>query len=276
MSKSKIIDFHTHTFPESVAARAIPALEKAGNVQAHTDGTTTGLLASMDRAGIEKSVLCSIATRVEQFQPILDWSKQVRSKRLIPLPSLHPEDPQLADHVRTIKEEGFIGIKMHPYYQDFFLTEDRMTELYQTVTACDLLLVMHTGFDIAYPRDRRADPAQVVKVLNTFPDLKLITTHLGGWDDWHEVHRLLVGRPVYMEISFALDFLSRQQARNLINSHLPDYILFGTDSPWADQATCLQKLHELGLDEELLEKILRKNAEGVLQHQGETSSGNRQ
>jgi len=177
----------------------------------------------------------------------------IRSNRLIPLPSVHPEDPLLADHIRTIKEQGFVGIKLHPYYQDFFLAEDRLGELYETVIECDLLLVVHTGFDIAYPRIRRADPAQVARVLEKFPDLKLVTTHLGGWDDWEEVQRLLIGRPIYMEISFALDFLSRKQARDLITSHLPEYILFGTDSPWADQATCLLQLQELDLDNELLE-----------------------
>ncbi len=259
-----MIDFHTHAFPESVAARAIPALEKAGNVQAYTDGTTAGLLASMDLAGIEKSVVCSIATRPEQFQPILDWSRQIRSNRLIPLPSVHPEDPLLASHIRTIKEQGFVGIKLHPYYQDFFLAEDRMAGLYETVIECNLLLVAHTGFDIAYPRVRRADPAQVTSLLQHYPDLKLVLTHFGGWDDWKEVHRLLIGKPIYMEISFALDFLSRKQARDLITSHLPDYLLFGTDSPWADQATCLKQLQELNLAKELFEKIIRKNAEGLL------------
>jgi predicted TIM-barrel fold metal-dependent hydrolase len=264
MNTAEIIDFHTHAFPDPVAARAVPALEKAGNVQACADGTVSGLLASMDRANFEKSVICSIATRVEQFQPILDWSKQIRSSRLVPLPSVHPEDPNLADHVKTIKEQGFIGIKMHPYYQNFFLAEDRLTELYQTVTDCGLLLVVHTGFDIAYPRDRRADPAQVIKVVKKFPDLKLITTHLGGWDDWDEVKRLLIGKPVYMEISFALHFLSRTRARNLITAHQPDYILFGTDSPWADQTACLQQLKELELDKSLYEKIVRKNAARLL------------
>ena len=259
-----MIDFHTHAFPESVAARAIPALEKAGNVQAYTDGTTAGLLASMDLAGIEKSVVCSIATRPEQFQPILDWSRQIRSNRLIPLPSVHPDDQLLEDHIRMIKEQGFVGIKLHPYYQDFFLAEDRMAGLYETLIECDLLLVVHTGFDIAYPRVRRADPAQVTSLLQHYPDLKLVITHLGGWDDWEEAHRLLIGKPIYMEISFALDFLSRKQARNLITSHQPDYLLFGTDSPWADQAACLKQLQELNLDKELFKKIIRKNAERLL------------
>ena len=71
----------------------------------------------MDRSGIDQSVLCSIATRPEQFFPILEWSKAIRSDRIIPFPSLHPADPQLLEHLQVIHDEGFKGVKMHPYYQ---------------------------------------------------------------------------------------------------------------------------------------------------------------
>jgi predicted TIM-barrel fold metal-dependent hydrolase len=265
MSDTKIIDFHSHAFPDAVAARAIPALEEAGDVKAYTDGTCSGLLASMDNAGIEKSVICSIATKVDQFQPIFNWSKQVQSKRIIPLPSVHPDDPELIHHIASIKNDGFIGIKMHPYYQNFFLSEKRMSPVYKAVIDNNLFLVMHTGFDIAYPRTRRADPEQVIKVLKTFPELKLITTHLGGWDDWEEVERLLIGRPVYIEISFALDFLDPRNARRLITTHPEEYILFGTDSPWADQKQCLEKVQELELKKELLQKIVWENGIRLLE-----------
>jgi predicted TIM-barrel fold metal-dependent hydrolase len=264
MNPLEIIDFHTHAFPDKVAASAIPALEKEGNIRAYTDGTCRALKASMDRAGIAKSVICSITTRVEHFQPILDWSKQIRSDRLIPLPSVHPLDPRLTSHVRTVKELGFIGIKVHPYYQDFFLAEERMDSLYRALIEHDLLLVTHTGFDIAYPRIRRCDPTQVRAVLKKFPELKLITTHLGGWDDWREVERLLIGRPIYMEISFALDFLSSETMRRLLTAHPAEFLLFGTDSPWQDQAACLRKLEQLNLNELLLKKILRTNGMKLL------------
>jgi predicted TIM-barrel fold metal-dependent hydrolase len=260
-----IIDFHTHAFPDPVAAHAIPALEKEGDVQAYTDGTVSGLLRSMDRAGIEKSVICSIATRVEQFQSILDWSKQIRSNRIIPLPSVHPLDPLLVEHIKTIKEQGFIGIKLHPYYQDFFLGEERMDELYQTLIDCDLLLVVHTGFDIAYPRIRRCDPTQVMKVVDKFPDLKLITTHFGGWDDWQEVRRLLIGKPIYMDLSFSLDYLRREQAKEMLMAHPAEYILFGTDSPWKEQKSCLRKLQGLDLGDDLVDKIIRRNGGKLVQ-----------
>jgi hypothetical protein len=71
----------------------------------------------MDRSGIEQSVLCSIATRLDQFASTLEWSKVIRSPRIIPFSSLHPADPQLLEHLQMLYDEGFKGTRMHPYYQ---------------------------------------------------------------------------------------------------------------------------------------------------------------
>lgn len=258
------IDFHTHAFPDQIAATAIPTLEKKGNVKAYLNGTVSDLLKSMDQAGIEQSVVCSIATRVEQFQSILDWSLSIRSERIIPLPSVHPGDPDRLEHLRRIRDMGFLGLKLHPYYQDFFLDDPELVEFYETIKELDLMVVMHTGYDIGYPRIRRANPERILNLLQMVPGLRLITTHLGGWDEWAEVRELLTGLPVYMEISFALDFLDQLRLRDLIENHPPEYILFGSDSPWADQATTLKMLAKLGLSDELFERIVRENAKALL------------
>lgn len=261
---SGIIDFHTHAFPDELAARAIPFLEEEGNVKAYLDGTVADLLRSMDRAGIERSVICSIATKPQQFRAILDWSLAVRSERLIPLPSVHPQSVQIAEEIRQIGEAGFPGIKLHPYYQGFALDEERLTPLYEALIRHNLLVVMHTGFDIAFPRDRICDPARIAKVVARFPELRFITTHLGAWDDWEESRRLLIGRPIYMEISFALEFLDPDSARQMLTSHPADYLLFGSDSPWADQRTTLERLQGLDLDPDILERITTSNAARLL------------
>jgi predicted TIM-barrel fold metal-dependent hydrolase len=218
----------------------------------------------MDKAGIEKSVICSIATRVEQFMPILDWCQQIASDRIIPFPSLHPRSKHIEEEVESIAELGFKGIKMHPYYQNFILDDPALDGLYRLLEKNRLMLMMHTGFDIGYPRERRADPKRVLAVLDRFPDLRLITTHLGGWDQWDEVRELLTGKPIYMEISFALDFLDQIRIRDMIENHPPQYILFGSDSPWADQDTTLRLLKRLGLDDPLLQRIMRENALALL------------
>ena len=150
----RIIDFHTHAFPDALAARAMKALlAEAPGIKAYLDGTVADLLRSMDKAGIEKSVVCCIATKPEQFEPILRWCTAIRSERLIPFPSVHPADPACVDGVRRIRAEGFPGIKLHPFYQDFFADEDRMFDLYEETIRQGLLLVMHTGYDIAFPQN---------------------------------------------------------------------------------------------------------------------------
>ena len=142
-----IIDFHAHAFPDKVAAGAVPALAAAGNVSPCLDGRIASLLADMDRVGIEKSVLCSIATKPGQFEAILAWSQAIRSERIIPFPSFHPENPNALENIRIIKENGFKGIKMHPYYQNFILDDERMFPLYEQISEAGLILVMHTGFN---------------------------------------------------------------------------------------------------------------------------------
>src|SRR5512139_720681 len=121
---SGIIDFHTHAFPDALAERAIKTLEEEGGIKAHLDGRVPSLLSSMDTHGIEKSVVCSIATKPSQFAPILKWCKEIQSERIIPFPSFHPVDPDFCERIIKVKGEGFKGIKFHPYYQDFALNEE--------------------------------------------------------------------------------------------------------------------------------------------------------
>jgi predicted TIM-barrel fold metal-dependent hydrolase len=259
-----IIDIHTHAFPDQIARIAIPALEREGNIKAYLNGTVADLIDSMDRSGVEQAVLCSIATRPEQFQPILEWSNAIRSERIIPFPSLHPRDPDLLDHLQLIHDLGFKGVKMHPYYQDYFLDDYPLFALYERMSELGLILVIHAGYDIAFPRIRRADPQRIIDVCRQFPGLKMIATHLGGWDEWEDVRTLLTGRPIYMEISFALDFLDQIRLRDILLNHPPEYLLYGTDSPWTDQATTLKMLAKLGLPDQLFEQIVSGNAHRLL------------
>lgn len=268
LAMRNIIDFHTHAFPDTLADRAMAALLEEGkkkwDVTAHLDGTISSLLSSMDRNGIAKSVICSIATRPSQFEPIFAWSRSVRSERIIPFPSLHPDDPDAREKVSLIKREGFKGIKFHPYYQNFTIDEERLFPVYERICEEGLIVVMHTGFDLAFERKRIADPAKIVHVMKRFPTFKLVTTHLGAWQDWDEVERLVVGKKIYMEISYALDLLDPERARRMILDHPAEYVLFGSDSPWTGQENTLALLRGLKLGPERERKILTDNAAALL------------
>ncbi len=262
--RGSYIDMHAHAFPDKLAASAIPALEREGDIKAHLDGTVAALLTSMDKSGIAASVICSIATRPGQFDAILSWSEAVRSSRIIPLPSLHPRDPELLPRLRRVHALGFKGIKMHPYYQDYFLDDPHLDSLYAALAELGLILVIHAGYDIAFPRVRRADPERIRRVCRRFPGLRLVATHLGGWEEWTDVRRFLTGEPVYMELSFAPDFLDRESLMDILLAHPSDYLLFGTDSPWTNQEASLGLLRRLDLPPELFARIVSGNARWLL------------
>lgn len=260
----RVIDFHTHAFPDALAETTVPRLCARAGITPVLDGTVSSLLGSMDRLGIEAAVVLSVATKPEQFEPILRFCRQTASRRLFPFASVHPDDPQAVARLERIAAAGLKGVKLHPYYQGFRIDEARLFPLYERIRDRGLLLLMHTGYDLGYPRQDVADPARVSRVLEAFPGLRLVASHLGGWNDWDRVERHLVGRPVHMEISYALPFLGAERSRRLLRRHPPEYLLFGSDSPWGDAGATLEALRALELGDRLTERICYANAAALL------------
>ena len=103
-----------------------------------------------------------------------------------------------------------------------------------------------------------------MNVLSRFPALKLVATHLGGWKDWDLAVSLLPSTPAWYDISFCLEMLPPEEARGLIGKFPRERLLYGSDSPWADQADSLGLLRGLGLEPELEEAIEGGNARRLL------------
>jgi predicted TIM-barrel fold metal-dependent hydrolase len=265
MMKNGTIDFHAHAFPDELAPRAMKKLlSEAPGVNAFLDGTIKALTESMERNGISRSVICCIATTPEQFTPIFNWCSKAQTDRVIMFPSIHPADTKWKERIALVKEAGFKGIKMHPYYQDCRIDEDRMLPIYEELERNDLMVVAHTGYDISFARDDRACCRRILKVTEMFPRLKFVATHLGAWQQWEEVEQSLAGKHIYMELSWSLEYLTPEQARRIILAHPADCVLFGTDSPWTDQGKTLLLLKNLKLPQGLERKILRDNAMALL------------
>lgn len=262
-----IIDFHAHAFEDSLAAKAIPFLEKEGNIKAFLDGRIASLLADMDRAGIDRAVVCPIATKPSHFEGIRRWARAVRAAypRIEMLLSIHPDDPDALAHADETAAEGFKGVKFHPYYQKFVLDDERLFPLYERLASHGLIAVFHTGFDMAYPPDRIANPLRARRVADAFPGFKLVVTHLGGWHDWEESRQHLIGQPIYVETSYCMREMPAAEARAMILAHPADRILFGTDSPWDDLARELARWRALGLPADRLAAALGGNAAKLLQ-----------
>ena len=259
-----VIDIHTHAFPGKIAVKTMAALQAGTGISACGDGTVADLLASMDAAGVDRSVVCNIATRPEQMDNILAWCREIRSPRIEPFPSVHPDAPDAATAVERIAEEGFAGIKLHPMYQEFHLDDARIEPICAAARDCGLIVLMHCGFDIAFRDDTRAGPAAVRELADRWAGLKILCAHLGGWQAWEEACRHLVGADVYLDTSLATPFLALDRVRAIIERHGPGRVLFGTDWPWGRQDESLADLAECGLSDEALQLVRGQNADDLL------------
>src|SRR5574341_445809 len=228
----KIIDFHTHIFPDKVAKPAIEALAaESGDYRPCTDGTLQGLLDSMKRASISASLVANIATKPEQMVPIFEFCKQIKSESIHPLISFHPSNDtyDVEDLLGEAQVAGIRGVKLHPMYQNFTIDDKWMYGFYELMASCGLFVMFHTGFDMAFPGNTQADVERVKRVADWFKDLTIVCTHVGGWKQWDRISCLRDCRNVYTETSMTLSEMDDDRFLKLISNFDEDQVLFGTN-----------------------------------------------
>lgn len=258
----RVIDVHTHIFPESVAERALKELSYTSEVDPFLDGTANGLIESMRKAGIEKSVIAPIATKPSQVKSINNFVANQNRDYFIPLGSLHQDFADIEEEADRLVSLKIPGIKLHSNYQEFYPNDEKMFPIYRAMEERGLIVLFHGGADISFI-DVLALPEAIAIVLEKFPKLKVIAAHFGGWKEWAAAEKFLVGKNVYLDTSFTVPDLDLQELKRLIKKHDIEKVLFGTDSPWKDQADEIKMIQSLGLSAEEEERIFFKNAKNL-------------
>lgn len=262
-----IIDFHTHTFPDRIAAQTVAHLAELGGITPHLDGTLAALKRSMAKAGIDRSVILPVATAPRQVESINRTAAQLNGKDgILYAGAIHPDCENVEEILDGIRDAGLFGIKLHPDYQGVYFDDDRYLRILEAAARRGLITVTHAGLDVGYPNDIHCTPDMVLHVLEALKgtiDSRLVLAHLGGCNMAGEVLEKLVGKPVYMDTAVVLNWYP-EQALEIIRSHGSDKILFATDSPWADQREFVELVRGFGLNEAEQEQIFWKNAAKLL------------
>lgn len=262
-----VIDFHTHVFPDKIAAKTIESLEKKGNIKAATDGTLQGLLASMERCGVDVSVLLPVVTKPSQFESIQNFAKSVNEQyagRLLSFGGIHPDCEDYKKELDTIKALGFQGIKIHPDYQGVMIDDIRFMRIIEYANELGLIIITHAGVDIGLPEPVHCPPERMRKVLDAIHPEKMVLAHFGGWQQWDKVQEYLAGENVWLDTAFIYDYISKEQFVTILKKHDTKKILFATDSPWSDMARGIRWIKELSLPQNVENDILSGNAKRLL------------
>ena len=260
-----VIDFHTHIFPKKIAAKTIEALEKRSGITAATNGMLDGLLVSMERNGVDLSVILPVVTKPSQFESINKYAAYVNETygdKLLSFGGIHSEDYKA--ELDEIKRLGLKGIKLHPDYQGVMIDDVRYMNIIEYADELGLIIVTHAGTDIGLPEPVHCTPKGARAVLDKLKPKKMVLAHMGGWGLWDEVYEYLAGEDVYLDTAFSMDYIKQEQFLKIFEKHDKKKFLFATDSPWSDAGKDLELLKKLPLQPEEIDDILSGNAKRLL------------
>ena len=276
-----VIDFHTHTFPDRIAAGAISKMQQASRSKAFTTGTVDALRQSMERAGVDLSVVLPVATNPLKVQSINDLSIQLTAQNdLLYFGCVHPNMENPCKELDRIANAGLKGIKIDPLYQDTCIDNLPFLRILDRAAQLGLIVVMHAGDDIGFPGMVRCAPHMIRNALKQVGNVSLVAAHMGGWKNWDTAEAYLADTSVFIDTSFSLgeitpyppDAYSAEERKLLSNAAFcrlvrafgSERVLFGTDSPWTDQTQSKQDLLNLPLSENAKQNILCENAKRLL------------
>lgn len=279
-----IIDFHTHIFPKKIAAHAIATIEIKAATPAYTDGSLEALRASMAEAGVDISVLLSVATnplKISHMNDLQIAGMETGDKDLIWFGCVHPYAPNWKEELQRIAAAGLKGIKLHPQYQGFVIDDPRAIRVLEKCGELGLIVVNHSGKEPAYPGVLTSTPQQIRNALKQAGPVTFVGAHMGALMCWDEALDMYGDLPnVYLETSWglrqlmvgergyysqeALGLMEPDAFVKLIRDLGANRVLFGSDTPWRGQKQTVDGIRALPLTDEEKELIFHKNAEKLL------------
>ena len=266
-----IIDFHTHNFPDSIAERAMATLIKNSfskiNMTAHTNGTASDAERHLRSFGIDRAVVCNIATNTHQESKVNSYALSLLSRGdfFSPLGSVHPDSEKKAEELNRLLGGGIRGIKLHADYAGIELSDERYSEIFGLLEERKMFAVLHMGFDPVSTEHVHATPNMLLPVIRRFPRLKLVAAHMGSFKMAKEVLSTIVGTNIYIDTSLSsLRSDETELLHTILREHSPERILFGTDTPWSDPKEEIAFVENAPIDEKRREMIFYKNAASLL------------
>lgn len=279
-----IIDFHTHTFPDTMAAKVLHKLSLCSGTIPYTNGTLDDLSASMEKACIQYSVNLSVATSASQTASINNGiiaSKETYDRLgIIPFGAIHPENEDYKEQLKMLSNMGIKGIKIHPAYQNTDLSDIRYMKIIDEASSLGMIVLTHAGIDIGLYDHNYSSVSQILQVIDKVHPDKFILAHMGNWACWDDVEHDLCGAPVWFDSAFSIGPLEANpqatptpyssctmpddQFVRISKKHGIDKILFATDSPWQEQKRYIERFSNIGLTKEELQLFFYENAAALL------------
>ncbi len=262
----RVFDSHAHIYPAAIAQKASRAIGDFYDIPMRFDGTVESLLKMGDECGVDKFLVHSVATNAHQVVRINDFILSECEKhagRLIGFATMHPDFEAPADELARVKALGLSGVKLHPDFQKFSISDAVMDDAYAAMAELKLPVLIHTG-------DKRytwSHPRHIPIIKAKHPKLRVICAHFGAYSQWEDAVECLHGEDVWVDTSSSLFALSKETARGYINAYGSERVLFGSDYPMWSAGDEIERMLSLNLTDAEYENIFSNNLENLLNMQ---------
>ncbi len=261
----KIIDIHTHIYPEKISAKATRALSDFYRFIVNSKGTIEDLEEQCTQNGVTGFLLLSVATNAHQVRSVNDYAAECVSRsrsrgfEAYGFASMHQDFEDMGSEVERAVSLGLKGVKLHPDIQGVDVTDKRLYPLYDACSYLGVPVYFHSG-DYR-PEYRFSEPKKISKVLSDFPTLRVSAAHLGGYKAWDEAEEYLAGNErVWFDTSSSLWSMSTDKADSIISKIGKDRLMFGSDYPGETIKDELTRFLALSMTEKEREKVFYDNA----------------
>jgi uncharacterized protein len=173
---------------------------------------------------------------------------------------------------RSVRDLDLRGLKVHPTAQAFRPDDERFYPLWETAAGLGIPVTVHTGttgLGAGMPGGGRmklawSRPIYLDAVAADFPELQIVMAH-PAWPWQDEQLAVALHKPnTWIDLS---GWSPRRFAPELvreIKGRLQDRVLFGTDYPFLRHEQWLNAFAELGVSDDVTEKVLLRNAQRLL------------
>jgi uncharacterized protein len=241
-----LIDFHTHCYPDNVWPKVAAAISGRYGNKVDNAGTISGLEENMRVAGVDLAVVQPVANQPKHVASVNEWAQSVREKHknMLFFAAIHPgvDDPYSV--VCSLAEKGFPGVKMQPNAGGYYPDSRECFEIYRALKENDMILLTHVGDELKPFEPLYSHPRYFRNVLDSFPDLKIILAHLGGYNTWDDLDMILGYRNAYFDTAMSCE-IGEKEFLGLIERIGIDRVLFGTDFPWYDMNKAVDYTREV-------------------------------
>lgn len=252
---AEVIDAHCHIWPAQLIPKISGFLSDYYKVPWQEGGTDEHCESSMEKYGIDRSVVFSVATKAAQVENINNFISQLPDDKFIAFGAMHQDYENYKQEIKRMKTLGLKGIKFHPDFQGVAIDDIRMMRIYDEV-GDTLPMLFHMG-------DESSDlssPVRMANVLKEMPHLRVIGAHFGGYQQWDlAMENLAQFKQMYFETSSSIRFIGAEKATQIVRTYGVDRICFGTDYPMIKQGDELKMFMEMDFTDDERRKIFSEN-----------------